>query len=111
MIKVSFEVAAVLYGPQYGEETSVIGFSDKVILKQAYSAMQTSQNNEILYEASLNITLCSERKNKGADQTAHMCRVVCAFVVHMQQNGVFLQGGPYDKYILFSGALHRLQPY
>ena len=29
------------------------------------------------------------RNNKEADQTALMCRVVCAFVVHMQQSQVF----------------------
>ena len=37
--------------------------------------------------------------NKGVDQTAHMCRLVCAFVVRMQQNHVFSLGGQSMHYI------------
>ena len=34
--------------------------------------------------------------NKGADQTAWMRRLVCAFVVRKQQNQGFSRRGPYD---------------
>ena len=33
-------------------------------------------------------------KNKGADQTVYMLRLVCACVVRMQQNKVFSLRGP-----------------
>ena len=34
--------------------------------------------------------------NKGTDQTAWMHRLVCAFVICMQQNQVFMGQGPFD---------------
>ena len=34
--------------------------------------------------------------NKGADQTARMRRLVCAFVVHKQQSHGFSYLSPYD---------------
>ena len=35
-----------------------------------------------------------ESNNKGADQTAQMCRLVCAFDVRIQLCQVFYQHGP-----------------
>ena len=35
--------------------------------------------------------------NKGADQTARMGRLVCAFVVHKPGRQVFSHGGPFSK--------------
>ena len=35
--------------------------------------------------------------SKGADQTAWMLRLVCAFVVHIQQSQVIPHRGPYYK--------------
>ena len=37
-----------------------------------------------------------EVNKKGADQTVHLRRLVCAFVVCMQQSQVLLCHGPYD---------------
>ena len=34
--------------------------------------------------------------NKGADQTAQMRRLVCAFVVSKQQSQLFSRRGPYN---------------
>ena len=40
--------------------------------------------------------------NKGADQTARMRRLVCAFVVRQQKSQGFLRRGPYDVEALAS---------
>ena len=40
--------------------------------------------------------------NKSADQTGQMCRLVCAFIVHMQQSQAFLCQGPFGS--LYSGG-------
>ena len=50
-------------------------------------------NAEILRVASLLIIL-SWDNNKDADQTARMCRLVCAFDVRMQLRQVFSRHGP-----------------
>ena len=34
--------------------------------------------------------------NKDADQHVHLLRLVCAFVVHMQQSQIFSHRGPTD---------------
>ena len=51
-------------------------------------------------------------KNKGADQTAQLRRLVCAFIIRLQQRQVFLLWGPYGTYQLrasgplwFSGSV------
>ena len=43
---------------------------------------------------------------KGADQTVKMCRLVCAFVVHIQQNRCFVFSccGPYNCMLSLVGT-------
>ena len=55
----------------------VFKVSDKVRFKQACSATGTSSKIDISFVASFP----KKANNKGADQTAQMCRLVCAFVV------------------------------
>ena len=47
----------------------------------------------IVYSKFINYTLLGAT-NKGADQTARMCRLVCAFDVRMQLRQVFSRHGP-----------------
>ena len=63
----------------------VFGVSDHVILKSAYPATETSLNIEISLLASLELA-----NDKGADQTARMRRLVCAFVVRKSPETGFL---------------------
>ena len=52
-------------------------------------------NIEILHAASGSILTISRKQiGKAADQAAQMCRLVCAFVVRMQQNRFFLRQCP-----------------
>ena len=60
----------------------VFGVSDLLMLKPTCLTIET----EILYEASLDIIL-HEENNKGTDQTMRMRRLVCTFVVCIQQSG------------------------
>ena len=55
------------------------GWSDQVRHKSACSTTATS-----MYQVYM---LCSQESKKGANQTARMRRLVCAFVVRMQQSG------------------------
>ena len=55
---------------------------DKVMLKRVCSTTETSQNIEIL-QTFLKLNY------EGADQTAQMRRLVCTFVIHMQQKHIF----------------------
>ena len=74
------------------------------MLKPACSATETSQINEFLHEASLNIVLCSEWKTKALDQIGQMRRLVCVFVFGMQQSQDFLRRDPYilkDQWLEF----------
>ena len=68
-----------LNGPRR-DKTCLRG-SDKVRFKPACSATETSQKIEISLIASLDMLVSNKQKNKGADQTARMHRLVCAFVV------------------------------
>ena len=58
--------------------------ASQVILKPACSATKTSQNLETShFLASYSF---QRTNNKGTDQTAQMCRLVCAFEIHIQHN-------------------------
>ena len=62
--------------------------SDQVRLKQVCTAMERLARlpKLCIYRDQL---LYLPVKNKGTDQTAQLCSLVCAFVVHMQQIQVF----------------------
>ena len=59
------------------------GVCDMVRLKPVCSATKTI-NVKLLNTASLAIAFL-RANNKGADQTAHMRRLICALVIRMQQ--------------------------
>ena len=59
------------------------------ILKPARTATETNYNIEIMHGTAFAIGLCMAIKYKGAEHTPRMQRLVCAFVVHMQQSRVF----------------------
>ena len=42
-----------------------------------------------MYEASLDITILQKVNNKGADQTMQMGKLICSFVICLQQSQVF----------------------
>ena len=67
-----------LYGPQCTKP--VFGVSYKARLKPVSSATETSLKIEILLVASLYIKL-SKKRITSADQSAPMCRLVCALAV------------------------------
>ena len=60
---------------------------NKASLKPVYLAAKTSESIDIVHVISLTITI-SRANNKGADQIARMRRLVCTFVVCMQQNQI-----------------------
>ena len=60
---------------------SVFGVSDQVMLQPANSAR--------IYNT------FQQANNKGADQTAQMCRLVCTFVVSNPSKTGFLASWPY----------------
>ena len=62
----------------------VFRVSDHERLKPTYSVTEISQNADKV----INYTLLGAN-NKGADQTARMCRLVCAYDVRMQLCQVF----------------------
>ena len=62
------------------------GVSDKVRLKPARSATETSYKIESSLVTRLDIILSNKRITKGADQTARTRRLVCAFVVRKQED-------------------------
>ena len=70
------------YKMESGARNDVCGVSDKVRPKSAFSATETSYNNEMLYEASLDGILCRWRKTKAL---IRLCRFICTFVVRVQQ--------------------------
>ena len=83
MSRINFVLSSVEHGKCFKTSGPVFGVSDQVILKPVNSATESSWNLEIA--VSLAIT-----NNTGADQTAQMPRLVCAFVVFcMQQSQVF----------------------
>ena len=77
--------------------------SDQVRLKPACSVSETSYDGEILPVLSLMIA-----NNKGADQPAHACRLVCAFVVCLRQSQVFSSRGPYVTQVYITSPQMRL---
>ena len=42
--------------------------------------------------------------NKGADQTAHMGRLVCTFVVRKPRRQIFSRRGPYGTHLVQVGS-------
>ena len=63
-----------------GATKPVFGVFDKATLKPVSSVTETSKKNEILLIASLYNDSFQNASNKGADQSAWMRRLVCAFV-------------------------------
>ena len=55
--------------------------------------LHVSLNNPSSGDINSSNLSCSFQRvnNKGADQSAHMLRLICAFGISMQQNQVFLQ--------------------
>ena len=65
----------------------VFGVCDLVRLKPVCSATETTQGLEILDIASTGIIRTIQvGNNKGANQTARMRRLICAYVVRIWQN-------------------------
>ena len=69
------------------------GCFDKECFKPVSSAKETSLKIEISPAASLHMIL-SKKQKKGADQTARMRRLVCAYVVHKPPKTGFLASRP-----------------
>ena len=68
----------------------VFGVLYQARLKQVCSATETSWSLEISAIESIDILLSRQRTTKeGADQTARMCRLICAFVVRIWQKQFF----------------------
>ena len=67
----------------------VFGVCDQVRLEPACSATETTQRLEISDIEIKDIILSRQRTNKGADQTARMRRLICAFVVRIWHKQVF----------------------
>ena len=65
------------------ERKPVFRVYDQVRLKPACSATEASQTLEISDIETRDIILPRQANNKGADQTAQMCRLICAFVVRI----------------------------
>ena len=63
---------------------------DNARLKPVSSATKTSQKIEISLETTLDIILSKKANNKGADQSARMHRLICAFVVRKARRQGFL---------------------
>ena len=93
----------VTYHTDLDVRKPVYRVSDQVRLKPACSATETSYDGEILPVSSLMIA-----NNKGADQPAHPCRLVCAFVVCLRQSPVFLSRGPYVTQVNITSPQMRL---
>ena len=74
-----------LYGPLARKP---FGVCDKVRLKPSCSATETSYNIEILHIQFSYLTNPTVN-NKGADQAVYMHRLVCSFVVCVQQSVFF----------------------
>ena len=72
----------------------VFGDSNKVRLKPACSATETSWKVEISLMASLDCDTFQKAKNKGADQTARVRRLVCAYVFRNPPKTGFLASRP-----------------
>ena len=70
------------------------GFRKKVRFQPACSATGTSYKIEILLVANFDMVLSKKAKNKGADQTARMRRLVCAFDVRKLPKIDFLASRP-----------------
>ena len=91
------------------------GVFDWVRLNPAFSATETSKNIKIWHIATSTIKLYRVN-NKGADQTAQMCRLVCAFVVRMQQVRFsylevnIIWGSPRENMSSRVGEQHRRRP-
>ena len=78
----------------------VFGVCDQVRLKLACSAIETSQRLEILHLETTDIILSKQRNNKGADHTARVRRLICAFVVRIWQKQVFSwRGSIFSSYL------------
>ena len=61
---------------------------DHVRLKPACAGTETSWGLEILAIGSRGYYTIQAANNKGADQTAWMCRLICVFVVRIWQKQV-----------------------
>ena len=77
-----------------GATKPVFGVSDKARLKPVSSATQTSLKIEIPHVASVDMILLQIGNNTGADQSARMRRLVCAFDVCKRLKTGFLASRP-----------------
>ena len=80
-----------LSGPQ--QENLSSGFLTMQDSKQPTHLQRLARMLEFLVQQVYNYTFLKANK-KGADQTARMCRLVCAFDVRMQLRRVFSRQGP-----------------
>ena len=62
---------------------------DQVRHKPAYAATEACQRLEISDKETRGIILSGQANNKGADQTAWMRMLICAFVVRIWHKHVF----------------------
>ena len=93
-----FRSRSGIYGPRR-EKTCLLGFCQREFQTSLLSYRDNLENwnftcSKLTYDA------FQKTNNKGADQTARMCRLVCACVVRNPRRQVFLHRGPY--YILFA---------
>ena len=88
----------------------VFGVSDHLRLKRA-AQLQKLARVEFLGKASRGINTVHAVNNKGADQTARMRRLICAFVVHIRHKQVFSWWGSYEgeHNLQWSGLKHLRQ--
>ena len=78
----------------------VFGGLDQVRFKPACSATETSLSLESLDFSKYRYHTISAVNNKGADQTARMRRLICAFVVRIWQKCFFSWCGSYIFYMV-----------
>ena len=84
---------SILYRPR--RDKICLQGLDKARFKPVSSATENSQKIRISPEAILDMILSKKNtKNKGADQSARMRRLVCAFVVRKHRKAVFTASRP-----------------
>ena len=86
----------------------VFGVSEKAIFKLDSSATQTGLKIEISPVGSLRAVLSKQNNNKGADQTARMCRLVCTCLVWKLTKTDFFGPRPIHIFILYTQFLSNL---
>ena len=77
------------YDLSHAMRKPVFGVYDWARLKPVGSATKLARVSKLLDIAGIVIILSKQRKKKGADQTARMRRLICAFVVCIWHKQVF----------------------